>query len=220
MEEFKSTVFDEYNYNSELSRLRGLGEECLQAIVNVREEIDVDLGTLIKMSQDEKVFAAYFRDMRDAYLLKVGRIPKTEKMRICQSYQAAADTVYPNLVKVKNATDAGLVLTEKNGKVSVDGQKAEEVAKERSTTRVDAEQMGEYYKKVMGVLEAMQEVQDWERGHGVPVFCEPGGKRIFTRKVSGNVLPAEVTLETFLKKPSKELFFLMFADVFKKKKGR
>lgn len=200
--EFKEVVFDKDRYNNTSRNYREMAEKLPEHLEAFRkEDLPCTMEFIRMITATDTAFYDYIMKLLDEQIKGVWR-PKEEKERISEIYHE----LYARLSADASALRRIIVIdclpiTEVDGVVVADMEKAEEMARKQATTEVDTKKMAEYYKHVSAVKKAIEELKEYAKKNGLPTMLE---NQLYINPMNGvqavfpsNFFDGDVTPETF-----------------------
>lgn len=151
-----------------LQEIAGRFKGCVEALQE--EGIPVGLNFLKKVSVSDEAYTQYISGEARKYLSSKGFVPKDEKQRVRENFQAVLDRTIGHIREIKEYIGA-LPVKDVEGVATVTQKELDRMALEKATLYFDMDVLTEYYEKVKAIRTAMEEAKKYEGEHGLPNFA-------------------------------------------------
>lgn len=165
---FENDAFDYALYHSTKSRFTELAEYlplCLQAL---REEgLPTTMEFFMTITESDESFSEYLTKLRERQMKDLF-MPVDERLRIIESYSDLHDRLRDSVSKLRRIRVERLPLLSEGDAIVPDYDAIDAIAKKNATIRINVKKLTDYYTQVKKVVDALDELREFQTKNGLP----------------------------------------------------
>lgn len=181
------------------------------------EGLPTDLKAVNEFANmDEAAYTAHVKQLFKNYLSRIGFCPTAERKRIANNFNQMLENTAQAVAWLHNFKDSGYGFKEdEQGNVIADTEQAYKEADTQTETPIDSVKLTEYREQWAHVAEAWQQLNAWEKKHGLKE-SDPDGTVFFLRHFSGQDYPGEAPATFMFAKMRQENYNDIFLSAYGK----
>lgn len=211
---FREEIFNEKVYMDTRKKYEKMAEKLPDLLATLSVEgLPTDWRFVDDITCNESAFREWVnRQKEERHRGKFLTI--TELERLSEELDDFYDRVIPTVNAIRRMRIERLPIVSVDDLITVDMDGVEEIARKEATTRINATKMQAYWEQVSRVVDAINDLRDYEKQNGLP-DCTFNPASVYTR-LQGIAVPSNLSTTEFRDKFSQpEKFQNIFLNTFK-----
>lgn len=213
---FPSRIIDEEERNKRHEAIADFAKNLPEYLKQLAAEgLPTDLKAVNEFADmDEAAYTAHVKQLFKNYLSRIGFCPTAERKRIADNFNQMLENTAPAVAWLHDFKTSGYGFKEdEQGNVTADTKQAYKEADAQTETPIDTAKLMEYREQWVHVAQAWQQLNKWERKHGLNE-SDPNGKVYYVGYDYGQKFPGEVPATFMFAKMEQENYNAIFLNAF------